>query len=151
MTSSLKLWQLFSLENKSQEKQASSAKCFNVTQMLEHVLNYQYKNVIIEKINFKYLNVLTLYPLPIKHDTLKQCWFNVGPPSQWATVCDAGPTLNQHCFNVSCLPGEAVCEYRLTYYPAMLLYLIFQSLEVVSRYRDPQLQVSENYSYLSDY
>ena len=29
---------------------------------------------------------------------------------------------------------------------AKISYLIFHSLEVVSRYRDPQLQVSENYS-----
>ena len=33
-------------------------------------------------------------------------------------------------------------------YPAELIYLIFQPLEVVSRYRDPQPQVVENYSYL---
>ena len=35
-------------------------------------------------------------PLPIKHSNLMlfQCW---------ATVCDAGPTLKQHWFNVSCL------------------------------------------------
>ena len=31
---------------------------------------------------------------------------------------------------------------------AKLIYLNFQSLEVVSRYRDPQPQVVENYSYL---
>ena len=31
-------------------------------------------------------------------------------------------------------------------YPANLLYLNFHPLEVVSRYRDPQLQVGENYS-----
>ena len=31
---------------------------------------------------------------------------------------------------------------------AMLLNLNFQPLEVVSRYRDAQLQVAENYSYL---
>ena len=29
-----------------------------------------------------------------------------------------------------------------------LIYLNFHPLEVVSRYRDPQLQVGENYSYL---
>ena len=29
----------------------------------------------------------------------------------------------------------------------LLLYLNFQPLEVVSRYRDPQPQVAENYSY----
>ena len=28
------------------------------------------------------------------------------------------------------------------------MYLIIHPLEVVSRYRDPQLQVAENYSYL---
>ena len=33
-------------------------------------------------------------------------------------------------------------------YPAKLIYLNFQPLEVVSRYRDPQPQVVENYSYL---
>ena len=33
-------------------------------------------------------------------------------------------------------------------YPAEIIYLNFQPLEVVSRYRDPQPQVVENYSYL---
>ena len=33
-------------------------------------------------------------------------------------------------------------------FPAKLIYLNFQQLKVVSRYRDPQLQVAENYSYL---
>ena len=33
-------------------------------------------------------------------------------------------------------------------YPAKLIYLNFHPLEVASRYRDPQLQVGENYSYL---
>ena len=32
-------------------------------------------------------------------------------------------------------------------YPAKWIYLYFQPLEVVSRYRDPQLQVAENYFY----
>ena len=30
----------------------------------------------------------------------------------------------------------------------MLIYLIFQPFEVESRYRDPQPQIVENYSYL---
>ena len=36
------------------------------------------------------------------------------------------------------------------YYPytAKLVYLNFHTLEVVSRYRDPQPQAAENYSYL---
>ena len=33
-------------------------------------------------------------------------------------------------------------------YTTKLIYLNFQPLEVVSRYRDPQPQVVENYSYL---
>ena len=33
------------------------------------------------------------YKHPSKQDTLKLCWFN---------VAEAGPTLNQHLFNVSC-------------------------------------------------
>ena len=33
-------------------------------------------------------------------------------------------------------------------HPAKLFFLIFQPLEVVSRYRDPQPEVIENYSYL---
>ena len=33
-------------------------------------------------------------------------------------------------------------------YPAKVIYLNFQPLDVVSRYRDPQLQVVENYSHL---
>ena len=34
---------------------------------------------------------------------------------------------------------------RINPYPAKLIYLNFQPLEVVSRYRDPQTQVVENY------
>ena len=33
-------------------------------------------------------------------------------------------------------------------FPAKLSYLNFHPLEVVSRYRDTQLQVGENYSYM---
>ena len=35
-------------------------------------------------------------------------------------------------------------------YRAKLIYLNFPPLEVVSRYRDPQLQVAENYLYFFD-
>ena len=51
-------------------------------------------------------------------DTTVKKWVNqTCPPPQhtrhfetmsalcWSTVCDAGPTLSQHCFNVSCLLG----------------------------------------------
>ena len=34
---------------------------------------------------------------------------------------------------------------RVNPYPAMLINFNFQTLEVVSRYRDPQPQVTENY------
>ena len=36
-------------------------------------------------------------------------------------------------------------------YPAKLIYLNFQPLVVVSRYRDPHLQMVENYSYLFNF
>ena len=41
---------------------------------------------------------------------------------------------------------------RINSYPAMVIYLNFQPLEIVCRYRDPQFQVhmTENYSYLSN-
>ena len=41
-------------------------------------------------------------------------------------------------------------SFKLTPNPhlAKLIYLNFHPLEIVSRYRDPQLQVSENYSWL---
>ena len=39
---------------------------------------------------------------------------------------------------------------RINPYLAKVFYLNFQPLEVASRYRDPQLQVAENYSYLFD-
>ena len=40
---------------------------------------------------------------------------------------------------------------RVNPYPAKYIYLNFQPLEVVSRYRDPQPQVIENYSYLFNF
>ena len=36
-------------------------------------------------------------------------------------------------------------------YPSKLIYLNFQLLVVVSRYRDPQPQVVENYSYVFNF
>ena len=43
-----------------------------------------------------------------------------------------------------------VCSHKpnVNPYPANLIYSNFHPLEVVCRYRDPQLQVGENYSYL---
>ena len=38
--------------------------------------------------------------------------------------------------------------YEINPYPAKLIYLNFHPLEAVSRYRDPQPQVGENYSKL---
>ena len=51
----------------------------------------------------------------------------------------------------SCVQQIKQIWYRFLYnkvnpYPAKLIYLNFHSLEVVSRYRNPQLQVAENYS-----
>ena len=49
------------------------------------------------------------------------------------------------------LPWVLNCRvliYDFNPYPAKVIYLNFQPHEVVSRYRDTQLQVAENYSYL---
>ena len=55
-------------------------------------------------------------------------------------------TLAQHWSSVGSM--SRVCWEaidRFNPYPAKLIYLNFQPLEVVSRYRDPQTQVVENY------
>ena len=41
--------------------------------------------------------------------------------------------------------------YNVNPYRSKLIYFNFHPLEVVFRYRDPQLQVSENYSYLFNF
>ena len=48
-------------------------------------------------------------------------------------------------FNIKPILGQ---HFVLNPYPAKLIYLNFLPLEGMSRSRDPQLQVSENYSYL---
>ena len=68
----------------------------------------------MEDAHYSMYSTVTLYILPSKHDTLKQCWDYC-----WASVADGGPTLNQHsCFNVSCLLGNTV----LLYYSVLFLY-----------------------------
>ena len=51
-------------------------------------------------------------------------------------------------FIVVLLPKIVKGSLDINPYPAKLIYVNFHPLEVVSRYRDPQLQVNENYSYL---
>ena len=43
---------------------------------------------------------------------------------------------------------QPVIRRSVNPYPTKLIYLNFKALEVVSRYRDPQPQVLEKYSYL---
>ena len=64
----------------------------------------------------------------------------------WLTVCDASSTFKQpYKKNKEMTRGYPACHPAI---PAKLMYFYFQPLKVVSRYRDPQLQVAENYSYL---
>ena len=56
-------------------------------------------------------------------------------------------------FSIPSVDRSGVCKVSLSMVfsilnpcSAKLIYLIFQPLEVVSRYRDPQPQVNENYS-----
>ena len=53
-------------------------------------------------------NVNRWIHLPSKHETLTQCW---------ASVADAGPTLNQHCVNVRLL---GILYWETIPYEAML-------------------------------
>ena len=46
--------------------------------------------------------------------------------------------------------GNCVQWFIINPYPAKLIYFNFHPLEVVSRYRDPQLKVGENYWYLNN-
>ena len=56
--------------------------------------------------------------------------------------------LTQH-LRTEIQPLYAFCQLDgLNPFPAKSIYLNFHPLEAVSRYRDPQLQVGENYSYL---
>ena len=53
------------------------------------------------------------------------------------------------CIKVS--PTLSYMCYFAVFYPAKIINLNFYPLEVVSRYRDRQLQVGENYSYLFNF
>ena len=48
----------------------------------------------------------------------------------------------------NCVTVKSTYSFEYHPHPAKLIYLNFHPLEVVSRYRDPQLQVAENYSFL---
>ena len=52
------------------------------------------------------------------------------------------------------MKNKKIKHYKLSYlinpYPAKLMYLNFHPFKVVSRYRDPQFLVGENYLYLFD-
>ena len=108
--------------------------CFN-TQIIIYISNKQtiisFSNVL--DLENRQLIHLYFYPLEVlsRDSQLAQCL---------AIVCDAGATLSR----VSCLLGFN----PLT---AKLFNLNFHPLEVVSRWRDPQLQVSENYSDLTEW
>ena len=78
--------------------------------------------------------------MTIRHKTLNHCRVNVGPKSE--TVDQ--PALIQRL--VSAVAGLKPSLHPLT---AKLFNLNFHPLEVMSRWRDPQLQVSENYSDLT--
>ena len=61
------------------------------------------------------------------------------PSSKTILIVKSGAKLLSHKVNVLVKNG-------LDHYPAKLIYLTFQALEAVSRYRDPQPRVLENYS-----
>ena len=69
----------------------------------------------------------------------------IGEPS----VVSISPQRLRRWPNIETTMGERLVFAGYNYpYPADLIYLNFQALEVVSGYRDPQPQVLENYSHL---
>ena len=46
-----------------------------------------------------------------------------------------------------CHKSDGMTNVTFEPYPSKSIYFNFHPLEVVSRYRDPQLQVGENYAY----
>ena len=78
----------------------------------------------------------------------RRLWYNIHATlGQWEPWLKLGGELVP--FN--CYVFVWKLTAHLDPYPAKLIYLNFQPLEVVSRYRDPQLQVAENYSYLFNF
>ena len=77
------------------------------------------------------------------HETLNQCWFTAGPTygmlaQRWASIW----STSRVCWDW--LDNDSL--RRLTFFPlSYISELKFHPLEVVSRYRDPQLQVGEKY------
>ena len=59
----------------------------------------------------------------------------------------------RQCFFSVEVTARFTCLERFVFdpYPAKLIHENFHPLKVVSRYRDPQLQVAENYSYLFNF
>ena len=62
-----------------------------------------------------------------------------------ATVTIGHP-VNKLCWSNAVLKLDYIVYWSSNNpYPAKVIYFNFQPLEVVRRYRDPQLQVAENY------
>ena len=68
-------------------------------------------------------------------------WPNIGSMYHVYRVPDEAGNV----FLNTCTLFQLLKKTRVKPHPARLIYLNFHPLEVVSRYRDPQLQVSENY------
>ena len=70
------------------------------------------------------------------------------------TQSSARKQINTHAYSYFRELGQekdTISNCLFTPFPAELPYLNFHPLEIVSRYRDPQLQVAENYSYLFNF
>ena len=62
------------------------------------------------------------------------------------TMPAVDPVINDHLTRVQLRLLREVSHYIINPFPAELNNLNFHPLEVVARYRDPQLQVGGNYS-----
>ena len=89
--------------------------------------------------NFRNICIINiLKTIPVYRYTYLSC----GSRSRQTNSIQMGKKINS---------SDNVTSYSFNPLTARLLNLNFHPLEVVSRWRDPQLQVSENYSYLTKF
>ena len=52
----------------------------------------------------------------------------------WPTVCDAGPTINQHCVNVLCLKYIVCYEYKWYHYVVLMSAAVVHDVPAFSQH-----------------
>ena len=162
------MWFVTCMKHPSQHDTLTQC-CFNINLTLGRCIVFALTERLLTSGN---VGPMLVQPLPSKHKTPTQRRFNVGPPS--ATLAQhwtipgvffvvSVPGISQQTLrgeflyvfmvNINMWRIQLPCPLRdvlSLFNPlnAEIKNLNFHPLEAVSRYRDPQLQVAENYLYL---